>query len=427
MISIPQTDTLVPQEHTLANGRKLYYFPSDTELMKIDLLNEAGSAYQTQPLVAAATNKLYAGASKKMTAEQVSEFLDFRGIIVENNNTVLQSTTTFYTLSRHMDDLLPLIDDLVRMPAFPEREFDVYRRERRQKIMASQQKSSDMARRLFYEVLFGFDHPLGRYATPEDADGLSLQAVKQHYSDFYHPGDMTIVLAGHVDEHLLNAIEKFFGYDISVETQRAASHHARIDSLAVETQYAAPLQTVRRDFLISGAVQTTLRIGRIIPLSWDDPDYARLMLLVTVLGGYFGSRLMSNLREDKGYTYGIYARTQIYRGVIIFYITADVAGRAADDAEKEIMHELQRLVDEPVPDEELDLVRTVLAGDFLRSVDGIFERSARFCDMLGTDITEQLTDNLRMAINETTAVQLQELAQRLMKPSDMIVCRAGAI
>ena len=176
---------------------------------------------------------------------------------------------------------------------------------------------------------------------------------------------------------------------------------------------------------IAGAVQTTVRVGRLLPVAWDDPDYARLMLLVTILGGYFGSRLMSNLREDKGYTYGIYARTQIYRGAIVFYTSADVAGDVADDAEREIMHELQRLVDDPVPQAELDLVRTVLAGDFLRSVDGIFERSARFVDMLGTDVTELLTDNLREALATTTPSDLQRLAAEHLAPQMMTVCRAG--
>ena len=146
MISIPQTDTLLPQVHRLSSGRKLYCFPSATELVKIDFLTEAGSAYQSQPLVAAAANKLFSVASERMDAEQLSEFFDFRGILVESNNTVLQSSATFYTLSRHLGDLLPVLDDLVHAPAFPEREFDVYRRERHQKIMASQQKSSDMAR-----------------------------------------------------------------------------------------------------------------------------------------------------------------------------------------------------------------------------------------------------------------------------------------
>jgi predicted Zn-dependent peptidase len=88
---------------------------------------------------------------------------------------------------------------------------------------------------------------------------------------------------------------------------------------------------------------------------------------------------------------------------------------------------LRKLAEEPVSEEELNLVRVVMAGDFIRSVDGIFERSARFCDMLGTDITETLTDNLRVAVNETTAADLQELAQRLFKPDDMTVCLAGAV
>lgn len=423
MISIPPTDTLVPRIHSVASGHQFYYFPSDTELVKIDLLSEAGSAYQQQPLVAAAANKLFAVASSRMDAEQLSEFFDFRGIIVESNNNTLQSATTFYTLSRHLDALLPVLDDLVHAPTFPEREFDIYRRERKQKIMASQQKTSDMARRLFYEALFGRNHPLGCYATPEDAENLSLDAVKQHYVDYHRAETLDIVLAGHVDDRLLGAMEKLSAGVAGMPPAKGK----RINTLNYETQHAASQQEKRYDFSIPSSVQSTIRVGRILSLRWDDLDYARMMLLVTILGGYFGSRLMSNLREDKGYTYGIYARTQIYRGVIVFYITADVAGNAIDDAEKEIMHELQRLVDEPVSDEELDLVRTVLAGDFLRSVDGIFERSARFCDMLGTDITEQLTDNLRTALNETTAVQLQELAQRLMKPSDMIVCRAGVL
>lgn len=176
---------------------------------------------------------------------------------------------------------------------------------------------------------------------------------------------------------------------------------------------------------IAGSVQATVRVGRLLTLTWDDPDYAKLMILVTILGGYFGSRLMSNLREDKGYTYGIYARTQIYRGAIVFYTSADVAGDAVEAAEKEILFELQRLVDEPVPEEELALVRTVLAGDFLRSVDGIFERSVRFIDMWGTDVTERLTDNLRLALETTTPADLQRLAATHLAPSMMTVCRAG--
>ena len=417
MISIPPSASLQPRRHSLSNGRQLYCFPSDsTELVKIDLVSESGSAYQSQPLCAAAANRLYTVAGGSMSADALSRFLDFRGIIVDSNNNATYCSTSFYALRRHLHDLLPVLDALVHQPLFPEEDFQIYCRERKQKIAAAQLRSADMARRLFYTALFGSRHPLGCYATPADADALTLDAVKRHYAERHRPGDLDIVLSGHVDDALLATVDALFGHDApSADLPRATFAHSPL------------LPPTRLDMPIAGAVQTTVRVGRLLPVAWDDPDYARLMLLVTILGGYFGSRLMSNLREDKGYTYGIYARTQIYRGAIVFYTSADVAGDVADDAEREIMHELQRLVDDPVPQAELDLVRTVLAGDFLRSVDGIFERSARFVDMLGTDVTELLTDNLREALATTTPSDLQRLAATHLAPGLMTVCRAGKL
>lgn len=418
MIEIPAISTLLPEEHRLSNGRTLYAFPSvSTELVKIDFLYEAGTAYQPQKLVSGAANNLYTVASDEMDARKLSEFLDYRGIIVDNNSDVLHCSSSFYTLHRHLDALVPVLESLVHRPAFPEEELEVFKNKRRQKLLSLRQQSSEVARRLFYTALFGPDHPLGRYAEPEDADRLNLDIIRNFYEKYHRAGDMDIIVSGKVDDKLLAALDSAFGHD-------TPSTHSNITSLAP----LSPNSEFRtQNSPISGSVQTTLRIGRILPLRWDDPDYARFMVLTTLLGGYFGSRLMSNLREDKGYTYGIYARTQIYRGVIVFFITADVAGNAAAEAEKEIFHELQRLIDEPVSQEELDLVRVVLAGDFIRSVDGVFERAARFGDMLGTHVTEQFTDNLRDILPTITPTELQHLATQYLRPEEQTVCRAGAL
>jgi predicted Zn-dependent peptidase len=177
---------------------------------------------------------------------------------------------------------------------------------------------------------------------------------------------------------------------------------------------------------VSGAVQTTVRVGRVLPLAWESADYARFMILTTLLGGYFGSRLMQNLREDKGYTYGIYARTQLYRGVIVFYITADVAGSVAKEAEQEIIHELRRLAEKPVGEEELNLVKVVLAGDFIRSVDGTFELSERYRQMHFTDVTEQLTTHYFDAVQHVTPAQLQALAQQYLTPLTTVTAGPAA-
>lgn len=412
MISLPATHTLMPQIYPLEGGATLYVLSStSTELVRLDLLHEAGSAYQPQMLCAAATNRLFTLATETMDARTMAEFMDYRGIVVEHSPDILTCTTTYYFLRRYFDELLPVIRQTLDTPVFPQEDFEVFRSKRRQELQAIQKKSGEMARRLFYQSLFGPDHPLGCYALPEDADRLERDALIRYFHERYTAMDM--VLSGNVDQEMIaKVMEMFKGPRVS-----------GLDSLSTDTRSTG--QSLRHE--ISGSVQTTLRVGRILPLPWDSMDYARFMLLTTLLGGYFGSRMMGNLREDKGLTYGIHARTQIYRGVVVFYITTDVAAGTADVAEVEIRNELQRLCDEPVSEGELATVKTVLTGDFIRSVDGIFERAERLCSMRSSHITELFTDHLRQALEETTPGQLQELAQRYLLPGEMVYCRAGVV
>lgn len=411
MIKLPATETLLPREVVFGDGRTLQVFDSATDLVKLDFLYEAGSLYQPQLLCAGAANKLMTEATEAMDAAELSEFMDFRGVTIEPNNTLTHSTLTVYMLRRYADEVLPVVADMLRHPAFAEEDYRLWQANRRQELAMLMQRTANMARRLFYQSLFGPQHPLGWYAKVEDVDRLRLETIRKHFADRYCDGPYAIVAAGHVDEDLQKLIGRHFGV------------MSRPEARALEVTEVNAGE--RCEVKMEGAVQTSLRVGRLLPLRWDDPEYAQMMLLVTALGGYLGGRLMMNLREDKGYTYGVFARTQIYRGAIVFYITADVAGGTAEAAVGEVMKELKRLGDEPMADEELQLVKTVLVGDFMRSVDGVFERSARYCDMLGTSVDERLTDNMRAAIDEATAAQLQELAQRLLKGEDMTVSLAG--
>lgn len=415
MIELPSTESLLARERRLANGRLLHYFPSTASpLVKLDVVFEAGSAYQREKLCAAAACKLSTAASASMDARRVAEFMDFRGIVVESNPDTLVATTSFYTLRRYLPELLPLVDDLLRHPAFAPDDFEPYMARRRTAIMTEQRRTSSVVRRMFYEALFGPDHALGRYAEPADAERLGLDEVRRFYGERCHVGDMRVVLAGDVDEALLDSVDRLWGHD-------APSRVPVVASLAAPER--APQRLARR---VEGAVQSTVRMGRILPLRWDDPDYAQVMLLTTLLGGYFGSRLMSNIREEKGLTYGIYARTQIFRGAIVFIIQADVAEGAAERVVDEVAKELDRLAKEPVGEDELEMVRTVMASDFIRSVDGLMERSTRLCDMLATGVDERLTDNLRAALRTATPESLQAVAARFLSPGAMTVCVAGA-
>ena len=413
MISLPDTNTLMAKPS--ADGR-IAFFPSEnTDLLKIDWLFEAGSAYQQQPLCASAASKLYTLATANSPSTAVAEFFDFRGVILETNCDVYQSTLTLYMLRRHAEEVLPMIEEMFSRPAFSEDDYKVWQSKRYEEISTLEHRTAPMARRQFYQSLFGERHPLGRYATPQDVQKLQIATIKDFWHRHYDLGCCRIVAAGAVDERLNVLLHKPESFNAPMR------EYGSIDASATDSL----IRPQALHYSIKDATQTSLRIGRILPIAWDSMDYARLIILTTLLGGYFGSRLMANIREDKGLTYGIYARTQIYRGAIVFYITADVAGGMADKAVQEILNELRRLADERVGEDELALVKNVLVGDFLRSVDGVFELSTRYCDMLANGVDERLTDNLRRAVNETTATELQELAQRLLRVEDMTVCTAG--
>lgn len=418
MIAIPSIESYAPQIYQLSNGREVVYYPSSrTDLVKIDFVTESGTAYQSKKLVAGAAESLSSVASDKVDALGIAELQDEYGIDIQHSVGVLQCCTSFYALRRNADHLLNFAESLLREPSFPQDEIDIYRHKRRYDILCSLKTAPEMARRLFYQGLFGAEHPLGTYAEPDDTEELDRDSLVEHYRLRHRMGDVKFVVSGCVDDVILSSFEKHFGHEIP--SRDLPYLQLSVDNL--------PHSASSYNYPMDSAVQVSLRIGRILPLRWDDPDYAGMMILTTILGGYFGSRLMKNIRETKGYTYGIYARTQVYRGVIVFYITSNVSKEHAADAEHEIFMEMQRLAEEPVPEEELEIVKNYMVGDIMRTVDGPFERSVRYIDMCAAGVTEQLSLNLQEALRECTPEKIKNLAARFFRPDEMIVCRVGAV
>ena len=410
MLHPPSLQTLIPKTHSLPNGNTLHDFPNSTlGLVKLDITLEAGSRYQHFKSLSHAASQLFGEATTLRDAREVAEFFDFRGIVVERMSDVCSTTITYYFLRRYAADLIPLIRECFDSPTVTQPMFTAYVARRRQQLAIGFQKTSYVARNRFYELLYGPDHPLGTYAMPDDVDALTLNAVTDFIHQHYLLDNAHLVLSGMVDDDLLSLADRHLA------PSHSHSHNQVFtQSSNPEEPLLPPPHSHNQTFTQSSnpnAVQSTIRIGRILPMSWDAPDYARFMVLNTVLGGYFGSRLMSNIREDKGFTYGIYSTTQIYRGSIVFYITADVAAQATQAAVGEVYKEINRLQQEPISEEELERVRNYMMGDFIRSIDGVFEVSERYRQMATTHVTEQLTTNLLDAIATITPPQLQTLAQ----------------
>lgn len=414
MLKPPSLAPLVPVEHPLPNGNTLYCFQNNTlELVKLDFTVEAGSCYQFFKCQAHAANQLFAEATDFHDARQLAEFLDFRGIVVERLVDVCVSNISFYFLHRYADELFPMIREMFDFPRVTRPLFDAYLSKRRQQLSIGFQRTTYLAHNKFYELLYGSQHPLGTYAKPSDVDLLTMEAVSDFLHQRYSLASAHIVLSGYIDDGLLSLADQYLAPMSADSSPRFAMPTPMPSSVG---QYTANCP-------IANAVQSSLRIGRILTLPWYSEDYARFMVLNTVLGGYFGSRLMSNIREDKGYTYGIYSTTQIHRDSIIFFISADVSVEATQPAIDEIFKEIQRLQHEPVSGVELERVRNYMMGDFIRSIDGAFELSERYRQMVATSLDEQFSTHLIEAIMTVTPQQLMHLAQTHM--TDLLTVTAG--
>ena len=415
MLHPPSLQPLIPQEHPLPNGNTLFLFPNPSlGLVKLDITVEAGSALQQYKSQAHAANQLFGEATAKLTAQQMAEFIDFHGIVVERMTDVCTGNISFYFLRRFAPQTLSVIRQMFDAPLVTPQLFEAYINLRRAQIKTNFQKTAYLARNRHYELLYGTKHPLGTYATPESIDALSLDAVTDFIHRHYRLSNAHIVVSGTIDPELLDLAGQHLAPLADPSSSKFEIRNSKFDTTTAVT-LPEPCPEAYTDAVshinVPNAVQSTIRVGRIMPLAWNSTDYTRFMVLNTVLGGYFGSRLMSNLREDKGYTYGIYSTTQIFRGSIVFYITADVAASATQDALKEINREIDLLRQEPVAQDELDRVRNFMMGDFIRNIDGVFEVSDRYRQMVATCVDERLSTNLLDTLQTVTPEQLHTLAQ----------------
>ena len=185
-----------------------------------------------------------------------------------------------------------------------------------------------------------------------------------------------------------------------------------------EVFVAANLAPVHKFVEKEGAVQNAIRIGKRL-INRTNPDYPKLTVLNTILGGYFGSRLMTNIREEKGYTYGIGSGLVSLSQGGYFFITTDVGAAVYEDAVKEIYHEIVKLQEELIPENELSLVRNYLLGSFQRSIDGPFALAERFKSILLSGLGYNYFENYLTVIKNITSEELKTLAQTYLLTSEM--------
>lgn len=414
--TISKIDVAKADHFQLNNGIDIYSINAGSqELTKLEFIFKAGMYYQPASLIASTTNSLLECGTKSFTANQISDGVDFFGSFLEFSVGQDYATITLFSLNKYLSQSLKFVEEVLKYPTFPQDEFQIHITNKKQKHQINSQKVSVLARRKFSELIFGEKHPYGIDVTDKDFDRINLNEVLSFFNTHYNFSNCTIVASGHLPANLNDTLTQFFGNTNWGNSQQKIVNHPIPFNTTKETKHFI----FRED-----AIQSAIRIGR--PLfNKTHADYFKFQMLNTILGGYFGSRLMANIREEKGYTYGIGSGLSSMVNGGNFFISTEVGADVCQPALDEIYKEIKLLRDDLVSEQELETVRNYILGQFLRSVDGPFALGDKFKSVWEFGLDYDYFTNYFNAVKSVTPKEIRDLANKYLKEEDLIECVAG--
>lgn len=390
----------------LKNGIDVYAINAGAEeVLSIEWVFYAGNWQEDKNLVAASTNFLLRNGTSKRSAFQINEHFEYFGSYLNRACYNETATITLHCLSKHINELLPVVKELIIDSVLPQDELEIYKQNMQQRLKVNLKKSDFVANRLIDVYLFGKDHPYGKFSSLEDFDAVNREELFSFYEKFYRNGKLILFVAGKLPADLDQLLDTHFGdlpnQDIALK--------ALVPQLSTVKKYR-----VTND---ASGVQGSIRIARPFP-NRHHPDFLKVQVLNSLFGGFFGSRLMSNIREDKGYTYGIHSYLQNHIHDSAWMISTEAGKDVCEATIAEVYKEMQLLRDEPIDDEELLLVRNYMMGGILGDLDGPFHIIARWKNIILNNLTEQYFYDSIQTIKSITKEELRELARKYLNPDE---------
>jgi len=397
------------EKFTLDNGVPVYAINAGAEeVMSVEIVFFAGNSFEDKNVVAAATNFLLKNGTSKKKAFQINEHFEYYGSFLNRACYNETSTLTLHCLNKHIGEILPVVEELITDSIFPEEELAIFKQNQKQRLSVSLKKSEFVASRLIDSYLYGEKHPYGKYTSPAEYDALNREELISFYNKYYKNGNCVIFSAGKLPPGLFELLNKHFG------------------KLPFGNNFQKPLLQISstkkpgEKFRITNdenGVQGSIRIAREFP-NRHHPDFLKVMVLNNIFGGYFGSRLMANIREDKGYTYGIHSFLQDHIQQSGWMVSTEAGKDVCEAAIGEVYKEMKRLQDEPVGEDEMQLVRNYMMGSILGDLDGPFHIIARWKNYVLNDLNGDYFYNAINTIRTVSQEELQQLAKKYLNPEE---------
>lgn len=394
------------QKIVLKNGVDVYAVDAGAEeVMSLEWVFFAGNCFEEQNLVAATANFLLRNGTSSKTAFQINEHFEYYGSYLNRACYNETSTISLHCLTKHVGELLPVVKELITDSTMPQDELDIYKQNMKQRLKVNLKKSDFVAGRLIDTYLYGAKHPYGKYSNAEDFDALNREQLLAFYKKYYQLGKLIMFVAGKLPANIEQLLNQHFG-DLP-------------GSPVQITTTAAEQATEKKYRIINDAegVQGSVRIARPFP-NRHHPDFLKAQVLNVLFGGFFGSRLMSNIREDKGYTYGIHSFLHNHIQHSAWMISTEAGKDVCEATISEVYKEMKDLRENLVEEDELLLVRNFMMGSILGDLDGPFQIIGRWKNFILNNLTGQCFYDSINTIKTISAEEIQQLAQKYLNPED---------
>ena len=350
---------------------------------------------------------------RNFSAAEIAEKFDFYGAYLQLTVDQNQGFVNVISLGKYFDEVVEIVENMIKFPEFPDHELEVLIAKNKQKWLFENEKVRTLCQKKFTQVLFGNDHPYAINNQLDDYDRVTREDILSFYRAFYHSGNCHIIASGKIDQPVLELLDRHFGGSDWGQPLRDEPEYPVCPSAEKRFHVEKP-----------GGIQSAIRVGRFwVPKT--HPDYHGLSVLLTILDGYFGSRLMANIREEKGYTYGIGSYNLTFKKASYIVISTEVGNEYVEPTLAEINVEMKRLQCELISENELETVKSYLLGEFLRDFDGPFALASSFKAINDFGLSYSFYDDYLKALKNITAAELQKLALQYLNTEDFYTVVAG--
>lgn len=405
----------VLRKESLPNGIPLYILnQGETEVCRLGIFIRGGYSESNTPSVASLAASLMREGSVRYPAENLADLFERNGAWIDTAAHNHYTAIHVYSLNNRFNEVLPGVADMILNPEFSDDVFEIFRENKARSLETDMCKVAVIASRESDRIFYGKDHPMGRIEHPDNIRDINVDEIRNFHSERCNASDITLFLTGKIDEEAIKTVSAGFG---SITNDRKPFS---LSIMLPEGKWDKDVQT----FSLSAANQAAVKMT-IPAISRANYDYEMLRVAVCGLGGYFGSRLNTNIREEKGLTYGITSSIIGIDGFGAINISCQCDERYVDTVIREIRYELDRMKSGDYTDDEIARLKRF----YMTSLSGILESPFSVMDFYESSFiadipSDYFTQQLRALENLSPAI-LREIASKYFHHDEALTVVVG--